>query len=333
MRQPGAIELAEENVMTMDGTSGHWSYNPFQHGTVSTERFMSTDIDYIYEIDLDSKIFHINGIPSFALECLPSDEVFLKHVSEDHYRNVACVPECPPEHMYKRPAPPVVENSEFATYRSLVCIGTDVALSDLLGIRDVLSPCEHIRTSLLETIIGQCMTRITRDGYIMKHDVGGTVVATFYQFVLASNHNQLTDQEWSTPCFMANLAFIPQIFDSPTWPRTRSNHQLRKEFTWVREDTVLYIATHLYDERCLLASISRLIDEILAQKDSPGDYFGVAFDIQSYGRPPIFTVVFRRFSFYARHHCSCSYWLSRRPSTLHASYAGLPPLSTTNAAH
>ncbi|OAX35935.1 hypothetical protein K503DRAFT_867926 [Rhizopogon vinicolor AM-OR11-026] len=242
---------------------------------------MSTDIEYIYEIDLDRKIFHINGIPLFALECLLSDEVFLKHVSEDHYRNVACIPECPPEHMYKRPTPPVVEDSEFSTYRSLVCIGTDVALSDLLGISDVLSPCEHIRASLLETIIGQCMARTTRNSCITKHDVRRTAVATFYQFILVSDHNQLTDQEWSTASFMANLAFIPQIFDSPTWPWTRSNHQSssRKEFTWIREDTVLCIATHLDDERCLFASISRLIDEILAQKDNPGDYFGVAFSI------------------------------------------------------
>ncbi|KAG1777441.1 hypothetical protein EV702DRAFT_1197414 [Suillus placidus] len=43
----------------------------------------------------------------------------------------------------------------------------------------------------------------------------------------------------------------------------------RQEFTWVREDTVVCIATHLDDERCLQASVSRLIDAIMEQKDNP----------------------------------------------------------------
>src|SRR5882757_4900900 len=92
------------------------------------------------------------------------------------------------------------------------------------------------------------------------------------------DHNKLTDKEWMTVCSMANLAFIPQIFDDTC--KFISHPELRRmEFTWVREDTVICIATHLDNERCLQASISRLMDAILEQKNSPGDYFGVAFSV------------------------------------------------------
>ncbi|KAJ8579629.1 hypothetical protein M405DRAFT_706498, partial [Rhizopogon salebrosus TDB-379] len=225
-------------------------------------------IEYIYEIDLDRQIFHINSVPFFTLKCLPNDKDFLNYISEDHYFNLACVLGCPPEHQYKRPAPPVIEDSEFATYQSLACSGAHVSPSDLLDVSDVLSPAEHVRASLLETMIGQCMVR-------------RVVLPTIYQFGLVSSPNQLLDHEWSTACFMANLAFIPQIyFYPPSGPMSNRLQLSRSEFTWVREDTVVCITIHLDDERCLLATISHLIDEILEQKpDNPGDYFGVAFSI------------------------------------------------------
>ncbi|OJA16094.1 hypothetical protein AZE42_05648 [Rhizopogon vesiculosus] len=266
------MRTAQESVMEMHDKSKCRSYDPDDKSIVSTERpLFEFDIKYIYEIDLDRNIFHINDIPFFTLECLPSVNVFLKYVTEGHYRNVACAAGCPSEHMYKRPALPVVDDSEFATYQSLVCTGTHVALSDLLAISDVLSPGEHVRASLLETMIGQCMVK--EHGISNLGDVRRVVVRTISQFGLVSLHDQITDQEWSTASFMANLAFIPHIFD---YSDLISNHSKlsRNELSWVREDTVVRIAIHLDDERCLLASISRLIDEILEQKGNPGDYFG-----------------------------------------------------------
>ncbi|OAX34613.1 hypothetical protein K503DRAFT_430660 [Rhizopogon vinicolor AM-OR11-026] len=236
------------------------------HFTLSERRpHRDPFIEWVYEIDLDHNIFHINGIPFFSLEYLPDDESFLANISEDHYVNLACAPGCPPEHQYKKPASPLVADSELATYQSLLCEGTHVAISNLLASKDVLPPSEHVRVSLLETMIGQCMIR-------------PDVVLIIYQIGLVSNHNQLTDQEWLTACSMANFAFIPQMFDD--LPELIYHPKLtRKEFTWVREDTVVYIVTHLDDERCLRASISRLIDAILDQDGGSGDYFGVAFSI------------------------------------------------------
>ncbi|OJA10652.1 hypothetical protein AZE42_07274 [Rhizopogon vesiculosus] len=296
MRQPGAMQTAQDTVLAWlnpqsrrrlkrrwkcrlkrrarrRSKHGHNSCVPDEDEyPISTEPpFIETNREYVYEIDLDRKIFHIDGIPFFTLECLPNGDVFLRYVCKDYYRNIACAPGCPPEHVYKRPASPVIKSSLFATYYSSVCTGAYVTLNDLLAISDVLSRGEHVRVSLLETLIGQCMC--------MESGVNErrTVVPIIYQFGLVSNNDQLTDQEWLTACSMANLAFIPQMFDDPSWfihPELS-----RKEFTWVREDTVVHIATHLDDERCLLASISRLIHEISEQKDNPGDYFGVAFFI------------------------------------------------------
>jgi hypothetical protein len=97
--------------------------------------------------------------------------------------------------------------------------------------------------------------------------------------VLVPDHEQLTDEEWSTAFSMANFAFVPQIFNPPKSRRNIGRpRQSRKEFIWVREDIVVYIATHLDHNRCLQAAISRLIDAIL-EKDNLGDYFGVAFSV------------------------------------------------------
>ncbi|OAX36635.1 hypothetical protein K503DRAFT_286815 [Rhizopogon vinicolor AM-OR11-026] len=154
-------------------------------------------------------------------------------------------------------------------------------------------------------------------------------------------NNKLTDEEWSTAFSMANFVFAPQIFNAPPSGSINRPRLSRKEFTWVCEDTVVCITTHLDDEGNLQASMSRLIDAILEQKDNPGDYFEIWSclfrlplcsrqgyqrrtynDTQSYGCPPIFTVTPRRFSFDARDHCSCSPWLSYRPSTPCARYEG-----------
>ncbi|OAX37244.1 hypothetical protein K503DRAFT_743039 [Rhizopogon vinicolor AM-OR11-026] len=219
-------------------------------------------IEWIYEMDLDRNIFHINGIPFFSLEYLPSPYSFLEYISKDHYGNVACAPACPPGCKYNKPVPPSVHDSDLATYQSLACTGAHIGLSDLLAISDALSPGEHVRVPLLETMIGQCMIR-------------SDTASLIYELELASNHDQLMDEEWLTACTMANFAFVPQMFGTHI-----SHPQLnRKEFTWVREDTVVCISTHLDDERCLQASISRLIDAILEEKDNPGDYFGVAFSV------------------------------------------------------
>lgn len=222
-------------------------------------------IEWIYEIDLDRNIFHINGIPFFSLDCIPDSTAFLEYVTKDHYGHITCSPKCPPEQRYKRSAPPLVDDSDITTYQSLVCTGTQMALSELLAISDALSPDEHIRVSLLETMIGQCMVR-------------EDVVNIIHNLELIPSPCKFTNDSWFTASSMANFTFVPQIFDSEV---TVSHPALNVEekFTWVREDTVLYISTHLDDERCLRDALSRLINTILEEKDSPGDYFGVAFSI------------------------------------------------------
>ncbi|KAG2357538.1 hypothetical protein BDR07DRAFT_1297459 [Suillus spraguei] len=234
---------------------------------------------WIYEIDLDHNVFHIVDMPFFSLECLPDDKAFIQyitdndfsedsaiedHIYQDHYGHTACSLRCPPEYKYKKPTPPIVDNSDLVTYQLLMCTGSQVALSDMLALSDILSEGEHVRVTLLEVMIGQSMY----DSAVGKE---------LYAMELSSDHNQITDNQWSIACFMASFAFIPQMFDDYTCvmhPRLE-----RREFTWVREDTIVCMVTHLYNERCLQESVSCLIDEISKRKDNPGHYFGIAFSV------------------------------------------------------
>lgn len=225
-------------------------------------------VEWIYGIDLDRNVFLVNWVPFYSLECFPEPEDFPEDVVNDLYDNLACAPECPPEYKYKKPAAPVIDDSDLKTYRSLACTGPDAALSDLLGINDTLSTNEQVRVSVLEMMIAQCIY------FTNPHP---DISRLTYEFEFISNPNQLSDEEWLDGYFLVSLAFVPQMFDAPSMfhPIKPS----RKEFIWAREDTVICLATHLDNERCLQASMSRLIKTILEQRDAPGDYFGVAFSV------------------------------------------------------
>ncbi|KAG1736491.1 hypothetical protein EDB19DRAFT_1027162 [Suillus lakei] len=273
MRLPLAITKKQQELEEILDWLDYQSFpQSFDDLTIFDQRSRSDmdydiDAEFFYEIDLDHNIFRVNGIPFYSLECLPEPEDFPEHVSKDHYYNLACAPGCPPKHKYKRPAAPVVDDSKLETYQSLACTGPRAALTDLLGIPDISSTVEQVRVSLLEMLIGQCMIEeIVQVGKLIC------------EFEFISNDNQLTDDEWSTAYSLVNIAFAPQIFDVHSVfidPPKMS----RKEFTWVREDIVVCLATHLDDERCLQASVSRLIESILEERDAPGDYFGVAFSV------------------------------------------------------
>ncbi|KAG2152711.1 hypothetical protein DEU56DRAFT_898325 [Suillus clintonianus] len=247
IRQPNGIAIYQQEFgEILDGSKSPWDCllwieNGDEFEPPSRER-PSDSLIWTYEIDLDLNIFHIDRAPVFSLECLPDDETFIKSVSIDHYGHTACALKCPPEHKYKKP----------------------VALSDLLAISDVLSQNVRVRVRLLEVMVGQCMR---------NWEIGREI----YKIELVNDHKQLTDNQWSIAYFMASITFVPQMFDETLCVRHREPK--RKEFKWVREDTVVCIATHLDDERCLQASVSRLINAISEQKDNPGSYFGIAFSV------------------------------------------------------
>ncbi|KAG2121948.1 hypothetical protein DEU56DRAFT_832959 [Suillus clintonianus] len=218
IRQPNGIVIYQQEFGEMlDGLKSPsdcllWIENGDEFESPSPKRPSSSWL-YGYEIDLDRNIFHIDGYPFFSLECLPDDEVFIQSVtghhpdenydeslSADHYGQTACALQCPPEHKYKKPAPPTVDNSELATYQSLRCTGSQVALSDLLAISDILCQNEHVRVSLLEVMVGQCMR---------NSDIGREL----YEIELVNDHKQLTDNQWSIAFFMASITFVPQMFD------------------------------------------------------------------------------------------------------------------------
>ncbi|KAG1729438.1 hypothetical protein EDB19DRAFT_118409 [Suillus lakei] len=75
-------------------------------------------IQWIYDIDLDRDFLHVNGVTFFDMECLPDEGAFLAHVLEEcDYENIVSKTGYAPEHLCKRPGPPVVDNSDLATYQ------------------------------------------------------------------------------------------------------------------------------------------------------------------------------------------------------------------------
>lgn len=63
-------------------------------------------IEWIYEIDFDNLIFHVNARPMFCLDNMPPSKIFLKSISYDHFGHTALREHTPVQFRYDWRAPP-----------------------------------------------------------------------------------------------------------------------------------------------------------------------------------------------------------------------------------
>ena len=224
-------------------------------------------IEWIYEIDLDNLVFHVDGQPLFRLDNMPSDSVFMKCISFDHFGHRAFHEHTPVEFRYDWHAPPPTPSPEsLAAYNSCHIRSSTSSVHDLLDIPAASSSIEHLRT----TFMGLLVTR-----YMTKYEVGR------YVRILENIPDRVHIPECMLKLALSLVKFAvgPPIYSLDIWLCYPLICEIDWDFVWIRKDLCLRITTHLNDEDNLRASIGDLVHHINATPDKVGTIYGVACSI------------------------------------------------------
>ncbi|KAH8997929.1 hypothetical protein EDB92DRAFT_2060965 [Lactarius akahatsu] len=218
-------------------------------------------IEWIYTIDLDRLVFHVDSRPLFRLDHLPNDDQFLEWIGFDHYGHRAYTSSTPSEYRYCWNAPPpIVTDATLELYKSQA-VAESAALSDLLAVPERMSDKEAVRVQVLQAIIGN----------LMRVDHIDLLVQGLAQ---VSDHSHLSIQERSLASYLFDIAIDPQIFSAKQTPQCESQTQ------WRRQNLCVHLATHLDDQRNLQAAVGGLVaDAMKCPDNSRGIIYGVAFSI------------------------------------------------------
>ncbi|KAH9077835.1 hypothetical protein EDB83DRAFT_2346442 [Lactarius deliciosus] len=218
-------------------------------------------IEWIYTIDLDRLVFHVDSRPLFRLDHLPNDDQFLGWIGFDHYGHRAYRSSTPSEYRYCWNAPPpIVTDATLELYKSQAVAGS-AALSDLLAVPERMSDKEAVHVQVLQAIIGN----------LMRVDHIDLLVQRLAQ---VSDHSHLSMQERSLAGYLFDIAIDPQIFSAKQMAQCKSQTQ------WRRQNLCVHLATHLDDERNLQAAVGGLVaDAMKCPDNSRGIIYGVAFSI------------------------------------------------------
>ncbi len=220
-------------------------------------------VSYIYEIDLDNLIFHVNAQPMFRLDNMPPSDIFIKSISYDHFGHMALREHTPVQFRYDRripPPPPFPES--LAAYNSCHNRSSTSSVHDLLSIPAALSSIERVRTALVGVLVTRCMT-----GYGVAHQV-----RTILEGI--PNRDHIPRSMRRLALSLVNFAVGPPIPSMPCTPLSSM-----RDFIWIRKDVCLRITTHLDDTDNLRASIGDLVHYINAKPDVEGTIYGIGCSI------------------------------------------------------
>lgn len=229
---------------------------------VADEQPYAIFIDYVYEIDLDNLVFHIDSQPLYRLDNMPPDDVFLKTISFDHFGHRAFYEHTPVQFRYNWHAPPPSPPPKsLIAYNSCPNRSSTSSIHELLRIPMALSSIERARTALVELLVARCMP-----GAVVGHDV------RVLESVPDCDH--ISQSVIDLALSLVNFAVGPPIPELPCNPRSDT-----RDFIWVRKDVCVRITTHLDDEDNLHASIGDLVHHINTTRDKMGTFYGVACSI------------------------------------------------------
>jgi hypothetical protein len=115
-------------------------------------------IEWIYEIDLDNLVFHVDSQPLFRLDNMPPDDVFMRGISFDNFGHRALHEHTPAQFHYDWRAPPPSPPPEsLAAYHRYNNRSSTNSVHDLLSIPVEKSSIELTRTALVEVLVTRCM--------------------------------------------------------------------------------------------------------------------------------------------------------------------------------
>src|SRR5216684_4148426 len=249
------LDARYEELKSLDDSTEHMSDKPPEN---------DLSMEWIYEIDLDNLVFHVDSQPLFRLDNMPPDDVFIRAISYDHFGHRALYEHTPAQFRYDWHAPPPPPPPEslvaYNSYQSRSPTSS-IPVHDLLNIPAAKSAIEMARTAFVELMVTRCMGE-GRVGHYVR---------------ILEN---VSDRDHIPQCMLeltlslVNFAVGPPI---PTLPHNPHNDTW--DFIWIRKDVCLRITTHPDDEDNLKASIGDLVHHINTAQEEVGTIYDVLCSI------------------------------------------------------
>ncbi|KAK0203717.1 hypothetical protein DFS33DRAFT_1487995 [Desarmillaria ectypa] len=228
-------------------------------------------IEWIYEIDLDNLVFHIDSIPMFRLDCMPSSDDFCRFISFDHYGGRAYAEETPERHRYEAnwiTSPPEISDEQLKAYKRLDAMVT--VTEDIAPLAMPVVSSTRIR--LLEVLVGMLMKR---NSNTRRNSINLRNVSSRDFFTRASLHTI-----WIFACTALSPPKYGKqweaVLAASHYPATVSRDDCMT--VWLRENLCMSAWTHLDDEPNLKAAVAA-ITECIRSQSRVSDSFGVAFSL------------------------------------------------------
>ena len=219
-------------------------------------------IEWIYEIDLDNLVFHVNSQPIFRLDNMPPDDIFMRGISFDHFTHRALYEHTPVQFCYDWRAPPPSPLPEsLVAYNRYNNRSSTNPVHDLLCLPVAKSSIELVRTALVEVLVAK---------FMVESDVGHDV--RILENVPDRDH--IPERIFRLALKLVNFAVGPPIFSLPF-----TQYSNASDFVWIRKDLCLRITTHLDDKDNFKASIGDLVHHINTTPDKVGTIYGIVCSI------------------------------------------------------
>ncbi|KAF8871597.1 hypothetical protein CPB85DRAFT_1461739 [Mucidula mucida] len=236
-------------------------------------------IEWIYTIDLDNLVFHIDSKPVFSLTNLPKTEnEFLEYIGGNSYGHRSYTSETPLEYQFCgswSASPPAVDENVLGEYTSLPV--KQSAADDVLEFPE--SSVTGLRRKYVEIFVGALM----RSEAFYK---------SYLSFLQVSKREDLPTEVLELAKKLICVVLAPPMFSTegklPVDPfmllKTSGLHLPRNEkelLWWMRDNLCVYISSHLDDPKNLQASVVAIVKEMQTHDaaDASRPKFGVIFSI------------------------------------------------------
>ncbi|PCH42213.1 hypothetical protein WOLCODRAFT_163608 [Wolfiporia cocos MD-104 SS10] len=240
---------------------------------------------WVYELDLDNLIFHVDCAPLFRLDHLPPPELFCEFISKDSYGHRAYHSETPEEYRYNWTAPPPpVDESALSGYTGYA--PTCVQLDDLIPVTPQMAVSHTVRVRLVEVCIGHFISMYGTTPLRKLEDI--------------QSRSKMSREDLALALTFVRIGLTSLLLVPPRRPKSaRSNYERhigrgihtpppdipsrsplpQGEFWWPQRDLCVRICTHLDDASNLQAAVSQTVKEILHADNGCSVTYGLAFSV------------------------------------------------------
>ncbi|KAL0956671.1 hypothetical protein HGRIS_002802 [Hohenbuehelia grisea] len=235
-------------------------------------------IEWVYEIDLDHEVFHVDSNPIFNLRNMPDEDLFIQGISFDKYGHRAHHESLPEEYRYNWKAAPLAPCSTSLEVYDLHCAPIALLEVDqLLELPSSLTPREHSRAHFFNAFVGTAMRTFTLGHELRRLEIAQEVADMPES--LTGLGRDLVAFAFGPMVFMNVPVEPPKI--SSTWegdlrasylahfklppigqislPKPQEGKDTSGDMTWLHKSVCFHIALHLDAEPNLKAAIGELV--------------------------------------------------------------------------